>query len=108
MKKAVDTTTIGGRIKAKRVEAGLSQEKLSDFIRKIRKPSYFTSCQGYPVGGDFFMTTFMKDGVEISMPPMDKTARLNMERAVQIWQNTTYIIILILNTVSYIILLYKK
>lgn len=54
MKKAVDTTTIGGRIKAKRVEAGLSQEKLSDFIRKIRKPSYFTSCQGYPVGGDFF------------------------------------------------------
>ena len=26
------------------------------------------------------MTTFMKDGVEISMPPMDKTARLNMER----------------------------
>ena len=25
------------------------------FIRKIRKPSYFTSCQGYPVGGGFFM-----------------------------------------------------
>ena len=33
MKKAVDTTTIGGRIKAKRVEAGLSQEKLS-FYKK--------------------------------------------------------------------------
>ena len=29
------------------------------------------------------MTTFMKDGVEISMPPMDKTARLNMERCAE-------------------------
>ena len=25
----------------------------------------------------------MKDGVEISMPPMDKTARLNMERCAE-------------------------
>ncbi len=29
------------------------------------------------------MTTFMKDGVEISMPPMDKTAKLNMERCAE-------------------------
>lgn len=26
------------------------------------------------------MEVFMKDGVEVSMPPMDKTAKLNMER----------------------------
>ncbi len=26
------------------------------------------------------MTTFIKDGVEISMPPMDRQARLAMER----------------------------
>ena len=26
------------------------------------------------------MTTFTKNGVEVSMPPMDKTAKLNMER----------------------------
>ena len=32
MKKAIDTTTIGGRIKAKRVEARLSQEKLSELL----------------------------------------------------------------------------
>lgn len=32
MKKTIDTTTVGGRIKAKRVEAGLSQEKLSELL----------------------------------------------------------------------------
>jgi len=29
------------------------------------------------------MTTFMKDGVEISMPPMDRDAKLNMERCAE-------------------------
>ena len=29
------------------------------------------------------MTTFMKDGVEVVMPPMDKTARRNMERCAE-------------------------
>lgn len=29
------------------------------------------------------MTTFTKNGVEISMPPMDKTAKLNMERCAE-------------------------
>ena len=29
------------------------------------------------------MSTFIKEGVEISMPPMDKTAKLNMERAAE-------------------------
>lgn len=29
------------------------------------------------------MTTFIKDGVEISMPPMDKNAKLNMERCAE-------------------------
>ena len=30
--------------------------------------------------GYHFMTTFIKDGVEISMPPMDNKARAAMER----------------------------
>ena len=30
-----------------------------------------------------YMTTFTKNGVEISMPPMDKTAKLNMERCAE-------------------------
>ena len=29
------------------------------------------------------MTTIVKDGIEVSMPPMDKTAKLNMERAAE-------------------------
>ena len=29
------------------------------------------------------MSTFIKEGVEISMPPMDKTAKLNMERCAE-------------------------
>jgi hypothetical protein len=29
------------------------------------------------------MTTFTKNGVQITMPPMDKTAKLNMERAAE-------------------------
>lgn len=29
------------------------------------------------------MKVFMKDGVEVSMPPMDKTAKLNMERCAE-------------------------
>ena len=31
-KTAIDITTIGGRIKAKRIEAGLSQEKLAEML----------------------------------------------------------------------------
>ena len=29
------------------------------------------------------MTVFEKNGVEVSMPPMDKTAKLNMERCAE-------------------------
>ena len=29
------------------------------------------------------MTTYTKNGVHITMPPMDKTAKLNMERAAE-------------------------
>ena len=29
------------------------------------------------------MTTFIKDGVEVSMPPMDKNAKLAMERCAE-------------------------
>ena len=32
MKNVIDTTTIGGRIKAKRAEAGLSQERLAELL----------------------------------------------------------------------------
>lgn len=29
------------------------------------------------------MTVFKKNGVEVSMPPMDRTAKLNMERCAE-------------------------
>ena len=32
MNKVIDTTTIGGRLKAKRKEAGYSQEKLAELL----------------------------------------------------------------------------
>jgi len=52
-------------------------------IKKIEENVRFHLLPRLPGRRCFSMSTFTKAGVEISMPPMDKTAKLNMERCAE-------------------------